>query len=100
MNRLELEIPVLISPDGRAQAQLVQDTAGDHHEDIGLMEDDFYYADTEYGPRDCQLITVEATIDLDELFREKTVEGSVSSPDEDGRPQPFEKAAAEDSARR
>lgn len=73
----EIEIPVLIGPDGFAHGWVTQKPDGEHSEDIGLLYDSFI--DREYPPQAAKLITVRAEVDLESLFADTVIEGEVET---------------------
>jgi len=74
-SELELEIPVILAPDGRVQGWIGINKEGEHTEDVGLLYDSF-----EMGVP-TRLITVKATVDMDALFAQSNIEGEVTPED-------------------
>lgn len=72
---IEVEIPAVVSPDGRVSAALSMNKSGEEVTDVGVLYDAWY--DEQSTP--LALVKVRATIDLDEVFKERFVEGSVES---------------------
>jgi hypothetical protein len=72
---IEVEIPAVVSPDGRVSAALSMNKSGKEVTDVGVLYDAWY--DEQSTP--LALVKVRATIDLDEVFKERFVEGSVET---------------------
>lgn len=64
-----------MSPDGRVSAALSMNKSGEEVTDVGVLYDAWY--DEQGTP--LALVKVRATIDLDEVFKERFVEGSVET---------------------
>lgn len=78
--KITLEIPVLVSPDGRAHGYIAMNRDGTHTEDISLLYDSYMEPGDEIMP--LQLVTVTAVVDLDDLFRANTIQGTVTPNDD------------------
>jgi ribosomal protein S27E len=72
---IEIEIPVLIDPEGRVNAQYMRTEDGEASVQESLLEDLWY--DKEDVPR--QKVYIRARIDLEALFEGRTTDGIVTT---------------------
>lgn len=69
--QIELEIPAVVTPDGQVHAGYWTNEDGEPSTDISLLKSRFSVETA------TKIVTVKATIDLDEVFSGHLVEGSV-----------------------
>jgi hypothetical protein len=74
---IEIEIPAVVSPDGRVNAGLYMNEDGENVTDVGVLYDAWWQEeDTPLA-----LVKVHARIDLDSVFADRVVEGEAKESD-------------------
>ena len=79
MSEIEVKIPMVVTDDGRiASIYHRKEDGTEERVDVGLLYDDVYFTkDGEENERPTRLVYVSAKLDLDELFKQQNIEGSV-----------------------